>query len=256
MSDMSSEYPMFKSGQDICGSNNLADNNLGPTPPQQLPDYSLMNNLLFNLMDLFNETPSNPEPVVDWAKIYQDVGATFGQGPIFDGPDTTPVLSPNAPVDATIIDTPTDDTLPSDDNDMQGLDMTINPQTTPTATSVLDGAPFTMVAPVAVAATPRRKLTSAEKAQRKVNAQVNAQRNKEVDGSLRTFEALKSQQVDALALKHAIPVARINKLMGTGQVLKGTCAPNAHNAMTSRAFAHFNYGMCSQIPINLYLLLI
>lgn len=221
-------------------SNNLSDANFGPAPQQLRAGFSLMDELMSGVTDSFSDLVSAPQPTVDWAALVQQV-ATFGEDQIFDDPsfDAFPPLEPpsNAPADASPLEPLMVDEFCSDKADMQGVNVPANLQI-----SALDDAPFTMPAPFGGVITQRPRLTADAKAQRKVNARVNALRNKELDDSIREFEALKMQQVDALSIKHAVPITRINKLMGSGQVLKGTRSPNVHNAMTSRAFSHFNHG--------------
>lgn len=219
-------------------SNNLLDINFGPAPQQLRVRPSLMDELTSNSTDSFDDFTSDPQPTVDWAALGHQI-ATLGEG--FDGPNLDAFFSSeppsNTPTDTPPLDALMADTFHSDETDVQSLGVPANPQT-----SMLNDALFTMPAPVGGVITQRPKLTAATKAQRKVNARVNAARNKELDDSICEFEALKSQQADALSIKHTVPIARINKLMGSGQVLKGTRGPNVHNAMTSRAFAHFNHG--------------
>lgn len=218
--------------------NNLSEANFGPAPQQLRPGFSLMDELTSSAIDSISDFVSDPQPAVDWMALGQQI-ATLGED--FDGPNLDAFFTLEPPSDMCTNSLPFDSlmvrTFHSDETDLQGLGAPANPQT-----SALNDALFTMPAPVGIAITQRPKLTASAKAQRKVNAQVNALRNKELNDSIREFEAHKLQQADALSIKHTVPITRITKLMGSGQVLKGTRRPNVHNAMTSRAFAHFNHG--------------
>ncbi|KZP33927.1 hypothetical protein FIBSPDRAFT_943027 [Athelia psychrophila] len=171
------------------GNNNPSDVNFGPAQ-QVRAGPSFMDELMPGETEPFGNLASAPQPTVDWAALVHQV-ATFGEDLVFNNPNLNVFFLHEPPSDTPTNGPPLNPLM---------VDELLTDE------SVLDSALFTMLAPVDSAVIRHPSLTADVKAQRKVNACVNALRNKELGDSIREFEALKLQQVDTLSIKHTVPI--------------------------------------------------